>query len=89
MTAGERRITITLKELENWAVVAVSDTGPGIDEKIKDRIFKPFITSGENGFGIGLALSHTIIENHEGKIFAKNLPGGGAEFSFSLKIKKA
>ena len=89
MTAGERRITITLKELENWAVVSVSDTGPGIDEKIIDRIFKPFITSGENGFGIGLALSHTIIENHDGKIFAKNLPGGGAEFSFSLKIKNA
>ena len=68
--------------------VSVQDSGKGIEVEIKEKLFKPFVTTRENGFGIGLAVSRSIIENHNGEIWAKNIPGGGAEFSFRLKIMK-
>jgi signal transduction histidine kinase len=66
--------------------VSVRDSGPGIDEAMKDKLFKPFMTTRVSGFGIGLAVSRSIIERHNGKVWANNLPGGGAEFSFRLQI---
>jgi two-component system sensor kinase FixL len=68
--------------------VSVQDSGKGIEEEIKEKLFKPFVTTRESGFGIGLAVSRSIIENHNGEIWAENIPGGGAEFSFRLKITK-
>jgi signal transduction histidine kinase len=65
--------------------VSVRDNGPGIDLAIKERLFKPFVTTRKSGFGIGLALSRSIIEKHKGDIWARNLEEGGAEFSFRLK----
>jgi signal transduction histidine kinase len=67
-------------------IVSVRDYGEGIPESIKNKIFKPFITTKEEGTGIGLAISRTIIDDHQGKIWAENMPDGGAMFSFSLKI---
>jgi two-component system, LuxR family, sensor kinase FixL len=64
--------------------VSVSDSGAGIDKSILEKVFKPFVTTGNTGFGIGLAISRSIIENHDGEIWAGNIPGGGAEFSFWL-----
>ena len=66
--------------------VSIRDSGSGIKEEVKDKLFKPFVTSRESGFGIGLAVCRSIIENHNGEIWAENLPEGGAEFSFTLKI---
>ena len=66
--------------------VSVRDHGPGISESIKDKLFKPFATTRESGFGIGLAVSRSIIEKHGGEIWAENIPGQGAEFSFKLQI---
>lgn len=71
----------------NVVTVSVKDDGPGIDESIKENIFKPFVTTREKGFGIGLAVSRSIIEKHNGKIWAGNVLNGGAEFSFSLQIE--
>jgi signal transduction histidine kinase len=72
----------------NMVTVSTRDYGSGIDETIKDNLFEPFITSHESGFGIGLAVCRSIIERHEGEIWAENMPDGGAEFSFRLKLKK-
>jgi len=74
-----------LKVARATVTVSVRDTGSGIDPAIKDKLFKAFVTGSNKGFGIGLALSRTIIEKHHGEIWASNLPGGGAEFSFRLK----
>jgi signal transduction histidine kinase len=86
--AGTRNRAIIISEFTDNDVVTVTvrDFGEGIDESMKDKIFKPFETSRKEGTGIGLAISHTIIVNHQGKIWAENIPGGGASFSFSLKI---
>jgi signal transduction histidine kinase len=84
----DRTIEIILQVSRGSATVSVVDCGPGIDKIILDKVFKPFVTSSKKGFGIGLALSRSIIERHNGEIKAVNPPGGGAEFSFSLKTIK-
>ena len=81
-----RILKIFQRVKNNVITVSVRDCGPGIDESIKENIFKPFVTNREKGFGIGLAVSRSIIEKHNGKIWAGNILNGGAEFSFSLQI---
>jgi signal transduction histidine kinase len=84
----EKTIDI-IEKIDNESVtVSVRDYGAGIDESIKSKLFKPFITTKENGTGIGLAISKTIIDEHGGKIWAENNPDGGASFSFQLNLYK-
>jgi len=80
-----RTIHIAQRIEKGSVTVSVRDSGPGIDDKIKKNIFNPFVTTRSSGLGIGLAVSHTIIANHNGEIWADNIPGNGAEFSFRLK----
>jgi signal transduction histidine kinase len=81
-------ITINQNITNEFVTIDVCDNGLGIDEPIKDKLFKPFFTYKENGTGIGLTICRSIIEDHTGKIWAENMPDGGAKFSFSLKIIK-
>jgi signal transduction histidine kinase len=83
-----RRLEIFLKVENDEAILQVIDSGPGIDMAIKGQLFKPFISTKKDGFGIGLTLCKSLIENHKGKIWAENLPEGGALFAFSLKVIK-
>ena len=66
-------------------IISVRDYGVGIDESIKEKLFKPFPSLKKEGMGIGLSICRSIIEDHEGKIWAEHMPDGGAKFSFSLK----
>jgi signal transduction histidine kinase len=84
----EKIIKVTMKLVKDSVTVSVRDSGPGIDKSILEKIFKPFVTTGKTGFGIGLAVSQSIIENHKGEIWAENIPDGGAEFSFRLTTIK-
>jgi signal transduction histidine kinase len=88
INAANRLMTITQSIDKENITVSVRDNGKGIDEAIKEGIFKPFITSKKEGTGIGLVICRSIIEDHQGKIWAENIPDGGAKFSFSLKIIK-
>jgi signal transduction histidine kinase len=83
---GNRILEIVQQQEKGTVMVSVRDSGPGIDESILKSLFKPFVTTNKKGFGIGLALSRSIIEKHQGEIWANNLVGGGAEFSFRLHI---
>jgi C4-dicarboxylate-specific signal transduction histidine kinase len=83
-----KKIEVSTRLITDTVIVSVLDSGPGIDKSILDSIFKPFVTAGKPGFGIGLAVSRSIIENHQGSIWAENKRGGGAEFSFRLKVIK-
>jgi len=65
--------------------VKISDSGPGIPEKLKDRIFQPFVTSKANGQGLGLALIAKIVEDHGGLIEMSSEPGKTV-FSILLPI---
>ena len=85
----DKRIIEIFQHIDKDSVrVSVRDSGKGIEVEIKEKLFKPFVTTRESGFGIGLAVSRSIIENHNGEIWAENIPDGGAEFSFRLKILK-
>ncbi len=75
--------------LQNEVLLTVKDTGPGIDPGILPKIFDAFITSKNAGTGIGLTITHDIIEQHRGRIEAENHPEGGAILSVWLPIDEA
>ncbi|HEX6028595.1 MAG TPA: HAMP domain-containing sensor histidine kinase [Nitrososphaeraceae archaeon] len=69
------------------AIVSVKDSGAGIDPEILPRLFTKFATKSDKGTGLGLFISKSIIEAHDGKIWAENNPDGkGAMFAFSLPL---
>jgi len=85
---NHKNIEIHLKSEFDVVTVSVLDSGPGVNPQLIEKIFQPFVTTRKNGFGIGLSICKTIIEKHNGKIWAENRPGGGAKFSFTLNPLK-
>lgn len=86
-SSPRRELTITTTpHPPGMALVTVMDTGPGISEEVMARLFQPFVTTKRHGMGIGLSISRTIIEAHGGTIWAEPNPGGGATFSFTLRL---
>jgi nitrogen fixation/metabolism regulation signal transduction histidine kinase len=89
---GEIRITVQAHERldifegKSGVELSVSDTGPGISPDDIEYIFDPFFTRNPNGFGLGLSITHTIIEEHKGKIIAESEPGNGACFKIFLPL---
>jgi signal transduction histidine kinase len=71
-------------------IVEIRDTGPGIAPDVLPRIFEPFFTTKEvgQGTGLGLALTHGIIQEHGGSISARPHPRGGTVFRIELPIPK-
>ena len=71
---------------QNFLLVRVKDTGPGIDPEILSKLFTKFASKSDMGTGLGLFISKGIVEAHGGKIWAENNPNRGATFSFTLPI---
>jgi len=69
-------------------VVSVSDSGHGVVETGRDRLFDAFFTTKKDGLGLGLSICRSIIEEHGGRIWLADNPGGGSTFSFSLKTPR-
>src|SRR5258707_12538995 len=64
--------------------LTVQDAGVGLDPQAMDRLFQAFYTTKNDGMGIGLSVSHSIIERHHGRLWAEPNDGPGATFSFSI-----
>jgi C4-dicarboxylate-specific signal transduction histidine kinase len=80
-----REVTLATKALDHEMIeIAVADIGPGIPNEIAGRLFEPFISSKHDGMGLGLSISRSIIEAHDGKLTAEPNPGGGTIFRFTL-----
>jgi len=69
---------------EGCVEVSIRDNGVGIDPKIVDRVFDPFISTKSNGMGMGLSISRSIIESHGGRLWWVPNQAEGATFKFSL-----
>jgi signal transduction histidine kinase len=84
------RLTVTTKFAEGRTLLSVQDTGTGIPEDIKDKIFLPFFTTKEMhmGTGIGLSVVLGIVKSHGGDIEASSVPGAGTEFRVWLPAKR-
>ena len=65
-------------------VVAVDDSGPGLEAQNPERVFAPFYSTKPGGLGIGLSICRSIIEAHEGRLWAEAGELGGATFAFTL-----
>ena len=69
------------------AVITVADTGMGMSEEVRKKVFDPFFTTkGEEGTGLGLSVSHSIVERHGGDLKVDSRPGEGTTFTITLPI---
>jgi len=64
--------------------VTVGDTGPGLADSVARQLFQPFVTTKEQGMGLGLSICRSIIEAHGGRISAQSEAGRGTRFTFTL-----
>lgn len=77
-------INISAERHDHTVLVRVDDTGPGIPESVRERLFQPFVTSGKNGLGLGLALSRQTVLDHGGDLWAEESDHAGASFRLRL-----
>jgi signal transduction histidine kinase len=68
----------------NEIIVHVIDNDPGLEDT--ERIFDAFVTTKANSMGVGLAVSRSIAEAHDGRLWAENCPEGGARFNLVLPL---
>jgi PAS domain S-box-containing protein len=80
-----RQVTLSTRVLDDDMIeIAIADVGPGIRGDIAARLFEPFVSSKHDGMGLGLSISRSIIEAHNGQLTAEPNPGGGTIFRFTL-----
>ena len=87
--SGERRVTLSAsRAAEDMIEIQVRDTGPGLSAAAAQKVFEPFYTTKNDGIGIGLALSRSIVDAHGGRLWADaNEPG--AVFRLTLPIAES
>jgi C4-dicarboxylate-specific signal transduction histidine kinase len=86
--AWRRKLTIESRHVRDQVVVAVKDSGTGLDPDYVERLFEPFFTTRTDGIGIGLTVCQSIVEAHRGRIWAARNRGHGATFKFALPITR-
>jgi len=82
--AEKRSVAVCVRTASADVEVAVSDMGQGILADNLKHLFEPFFTTKPSGMGLGLAISHTIIQVHGGRLWAENNLEGGATFYFTV-----
>jgi signal transduction histidine kinase len=66
--------------------IRIADTGVGLSEELRKKLFSPFFTTKKNGTGLGLAITYRIIENHRGRIDVASEPGKGTTFTVKIPV---
>jgi two-component system C4-dicarboxylate transport sensor histidine kinase DctB len=88
-SSNTKHIIISAKTIHDDSYLYINDTGPGIDDDVRNKIFDPFFTTKPRGqnLGLGLSISYNIIKSFNGKLSVQNTPDSGA--SFCIKLPKA
>jgi len=87
---GARELLISTEQVgTSGVVVAVHDSGPGIDPEFRERVFEAFYTTKSSGVGMGLSICRTIIDSHGGRLWAEANAPLGAVFQFTLPSAEA
>jgi len=71
-----------------WIQLSIQDSGVGIPPADMDKLFDPFFSTKDGGIGLGLSISHRIIDQHHGKIEVESAPGKGTRFTIWLPIEQ-
>jgi len=79
-------LAVSSNTLQEKYQIVIEDSGPGVAQEERDRIFNPFVTTREGGTGLGLAIAQRIIQGHGGHIKLSSSPGEGATFIISLPM---
>jgi signal transduction histidine kinase len=79
---------VLFDEIQNFVIIEIEDHGVGFTEDEKGKIFEPFFTTKSEGTGLGLYVSHSIIERHGGYVAVESSKGQGALFSVYLPVEK-
>jgi two-component system sensor kinase FixL len=79
-----RELNIATRPFGAMLEISVADTGPGLPETVRTRLFQPFVTTKPGGMGVGLSVCRTIVEAHGGELRAEDAPGGGTLFRIIL-----
>lgn len=87
VNTAQRALSIRTWVQDNEAVLEVADQGPGIAAEVLAQLFTPFFTTKENGLGMGLCICRSIIDFHQGRIWATSTQGRGSSFLFALPLR--
>jgi C4-dicarboxylate-specific signal transduction histidine kinase len=79
-----RKINVSVEQDAKRVMLRVRDSGPGLNESLRDQVGHPFVTTKHDGLGVGLSISKTIAEMHSGSLTITNAVGGGALVELNL-----
>lgn len=83
-TMARRELTVSASRIGEMVEIRVTDTGPGLPESVRTRLFQPFVTTKPEGMGVGLSVCRSIVEAHGGELHGDDAAGGGTVFRFTI-----
>ena len=81
---ARRCVWVRVQHQGNGASLTVRDTGAGMSDEVKARMFEPFFSTKPEGTGLGMAICHSLVTQHGGDIIVRSEPGHGAELEIVL-----
>lgn len=84
-----QRLTVSARRVGERVEIRIADTGPGMSEMVRERLFQPFVTTKSDGLGVGLSICRTIVETHGGVLSVANSSGEGVTFLFDVPAAAA
>ena len=79
-----QRLTIATARQGHRVEISVIDTGPGLPDSVRQRLFQPFVTTKTGGLGVGLSICRAIVQGHGGELTVESPPEGGTVFRFTV-----